>query len=272
MGNQEYGPPPSGEPIWTGAQPVAGERGPTPPSAYPPGSLPVSAMPAAYPPPHPAAYPPAYPPPLGVIRVDRNWMGITSLVLGLMGGGLLGAIFGGLGISAAKVGRATNKTMATWGLVLNISVPVILVGGFLSVGLATGGFVDDRVPYTKIAVGECVQRPPGLSGEGKETSVRYFTRVPCDEKHWGQLYHRGVLRSGDYPSKEEMVRLSDDACYSEEAMATINPEHFDETYVTYFYPKQEAWDSFDRSVLCFAFDRDHTLAESWVVVPKPAKA
>jgi hypothetical protein len=254
MGNQEYGPPPSGEPIWTGAQLPASEQDPTPPSAYPPG------------------YPPTSPPPLGAIRVDRNWMGVTSLVLGLMGGGPLGAIFGGLGISAAKVGRATNKTMATWGLVLNISMPIILVGGFLEAGLATGGFVDNRVPYTKIAVGECVQRPAGLNGEGQETSVRYFTRVPCDEKHWGQVYHRGVLRSGDYPSKEEMVALSEDACYSDEAMAKISPEHLDEIYVTYFYPKQEAWDNFDRSVLCFVFDRDHTLAESWVVEPGVTKA
>jgi len=260
MGYQAYGPPPSGEPVWQGAQPQPD------PVAHPP------TYPVAYPPTYPVAYPPTYPPPVGSVRVDRNWMGITSLVLGLMGGGLLGAIFGGLGISAAKVGRATNKTMATWGLVLNIAMPVLLLGAFLAVGVATGGFVDQRVPFTQIAVGECVQRPAGLSGDGKEASVRYFTRVPCDQKHWGQLYHRGVLPNGEYPSKDEMVALSRDACYSKEAMATIAPEHFDETYVTYFYPKQEAWDNFDRSALCFVFDRDHTLTESWVVVPKQTAA
>jgi hypothetical protein len=219
----------------------------------------------AYPPSGPIAYPPAYPPPLGGVRVDKNWMGITSLILGLLGGGVLGAIFGGLGISAAKEGRATNRTMAIWGLVLNITVPVLLVTGFLVTAVTTGGLSDDQVLYTKIAVGECVKEPAGWNNEGKVISVRYFTRVACDKPHWGQVYYRGVLESDSYPAHDQMVTLSEDACYSDPAMAKIVPEHFDQAYVTYFYPTREAWKNFDHSVVCLTFDHDHSLAESWVV-------
>ncbi|NTV40466.1 MAG: hypothetical protein HGA51_11015, partial [Demequinaceae bacterium] len=221
------------------------------------------AYPSAYPPPYPSAYAAS----AGGARPDRNWMGITSLVLGLLGGGLLGAIFGGLGISAAKEGRATNKTMATWGLVLNIAIPVLLVGGFVVMGIVSGGLSDDQVRYDKVAVGECVQTPPGWNDEGKDFEVQYFTRVACDEEHWGQVYHRGPLGGGAYPSDDELMALSEEACYSEEGMAKIVPEHFDEAYVAYFFPTRDAWNSYDRSVVCFTFDGEHALSESWVVEP-----
>jgi len=61
----------------------------------------------------------------------KNGMGIASLVLGIvmivLGAlpfiwitGVLGIIFGAIGINRAKSGQATNKTMAIWGLVLSI--------------------------------------------------------------------------------------------------------------------------------------------------------
>ena len=77
MENQEYGPPPSGEPIGYGAPP---------PYPYPAGVASSSPYPPSYPPSYPPAfpppYPPAYAPPLQSAREDRNWMGTTSLVLG----------------------------------------------------------------------------------------------------------------------------------------------------------------------------------------------
>lgn len=278
MGNQEYGPPPNSYPDGSPRpaqprDPFVAQQADFPPAAH---TAPQYAPAQAGPPPLGVPYPPQgtpqYPPPVGPplppgqvgATTQRNWMGITSLVLGLLGGGILGAVFGGLGISAANEGRATNKTMAIWGLVLNISIPVLLVGGFLAMGFATGGFSDDRMAYTDLAVGECIKQPAEWNSDGKAYSVRYVTRVACNEPHWGQVYHRGVLSGGDYPSGEELTALSRQECATEAAMAAIVPEHFDEAYVTYFVPTQASWGDFDRSVVCFTFDRDHTLAESWV--------
>jgi len=168
---------------------------------------------------------------------------------------------------AANEGRATNKTMAIWSLVLNLALPVLLVGGFLVGGLASGGLADDQVPYNKLAVGECVKEPAGWTGDDKGFGVRNFTRVTCDQEHWGQVYHRALVPGSEYPSDDERVALSEEACYSEQAMAKIAPEHFDEAYVYPFFPTEAAWDRFDRTAICFVFDDDHSLAESWVVEP-----
>lgn len=55
----------------------------------------------------------------------QNGMGIAALVLGIVGfftcvTAVLAIIFGAIGISKANAGRATNKGMATAGLVLGI--------------------------------------------------------------------------------------------------------------------------------------------------------
>lgn len=62
---------------------------------------------------------------------NRNGMGIASLVLGIIMvalgalpivwiAGVLGIIFGAIGVKRANRGEATNRTMAIWGLVLSI--------------------------------------------------------------------------------------------------------------------------------------------------------
>jgi len=252
MDNQEYGPPPSGEPIGYGTPP---------PYPYPAGV----ASPSAYPPAFPPPYPPAYASPLQSTREDRNWMGTTSLVLGLMGGGILGAVFGALGISAANEGRASNKKTAVWGLVLNLTMPVLVVGGFLVMGLAAGGLSDDRVDYADLAVGECVQEPLGWNDAGRELPSRNVTRIPCSEPHWGQVYHRARLAFGAYPGDDGVEAAAAEECYSDAAMGNILDAHFDDAYVTYLTPTEETWRAADRSVVCLTFDRDHTADDSWVV-------
>ena len=266
MGNDEYGPPPSGQPIGQGEpRPSAYPQGAYPPNAYPHNAYPQGTPPASspqtvYPPP----YPSAYPPPLGAPLVDKNWMGITSLVLGCLGGGLLGVVFGGMGISAANQGRANNKSVAVWGLALNIGLPILLVGGFVVFGLATEEFSKDSVFYSDVAVGECVQKLDGWDGTAEEFSVTYVIRVQCNDEHWGQVYHREGLHAGGYPGDDEVDLLAQDACYSEAALANIVPEHFDEAYVTYLMPMESSWIQGDRTAVCLTFGDEDTLLESWV--------
>lgn len=247
-----------------------GSFGPAQPSRQPdhqgwPHDFGPPTGPAAYPPPPPVTFPP----PVAAARSDRNWLGVASLVLGLLGGGILGAIFGGFGVSAANQGRATNKTMAVWGLVLNIGMPVLLLGIFLVVGLTTDEFDKDRVPYDQVAVGECVQEPSGWDGETTDEAFSTFTRVPCAEEHWAQVYHRERLPGDSYPGDDELIALSDQVCFSEDAMAAIAPEHFDEAYVYYFVPSREGWSSAHRAVVCVTFGSGGPLTESWVGSSNP---
>ncbi|WP_438489867.1 DUF4190 domain-containing protein [Streptomyces sp. S186] len=99
--------------------------------------VPRPAPPAMHAPTYPAAYPPV---PAGR---PTNGMGITALILGLVGvvlglliflfwlswlPAVLAVIFGAVGMSQARKGRATNKSMALSGLVLGI-VGVLLAAG-----------------------------------------------------------------------------------------------------------------------------------------------
>jgi len=292
MGNQEYGPPPSGEPIWTGAQPLAGERGPTPPSAYPPGSLPVSASPAAYPQPYAAAYPQpyaaaypqpyaaaypqpypqVYPPQFGATGTDRNWMGTASLVLSLVGVWLLGLIFGILGINAAKSGRANNRAMSIWGVSISVVSVIVIVSMVVILSAGNRSLFGDRVSYSELAVGDCVQEPAGWVDGGSDLRAPDVTRVSCAKVHWGQVYYLDVLGGTDYPGDDAVQASVDDLCYSDAAAANVDPEHLDQVAVFYIMPTADSWLYGNRYVICLASDARHTLTESWVVVPKPTVA
>jgi hypothetical protein len=75
---------------------------------------------------HPAS------PPLAAPQSPSNGMGVTGLVTGIVGAclawvpilgfilGVLGIVFGGIGLYYANQGRATNKGAAIAGLVLGI--------------------------------------------------------------------------------------------------------------------------------------------------------
>lgn len=122
-------PPPAGQPY---------------PYAYPPG--PPGGGPQGYPPgPYPGAYPGAYPPPPmpygdyypGAPMPPRNGMGVTALVLGVIGLVASCSVAGGLvlGISAiiigvlakgrVKRGEANNGGVATTGIVLGVLATLI---------------------------------------------------------------------------------------------------------------------------------------------------
>ncbi len=74
-------------------------------------------------------------------RTDKNWMGITSLILSLVGVSLGGIILGHLGLGAAKRGEASNRgvalagTIVGWvGLALSVVWVVVIIGLSLFAG------------------------------------------------------------------------------------------------------------------------------------------
>lgn len=271
MGNDEYGPPPSGQPLGHG-EPPPGAYPPNayppnayPPNAYPPGTPPQAAYPTAFPPP----YPPAYAPPFGGTRTDRNWMGITSLILGLVLPGLLGLAFGIGGIMAAKEGRANNRTLAIWGVVANIVMSIIVIGSFVALGVFGGALSGDRVPYPDLAVGDCIQKPAGWDDLASDLEAVDSKRVSCEKQHWGQVYHVGLLTGGnEYPGDADVLARTEDMCVSDSAAANLTPEHLDDVYISYIMPSESSWADGGRNVICFVSNQDYDLAESWVVVPQ----
>lgn len=133
-----YGSQPGSQPSNPGSQPPqpGGYSQPQQPGygqpsqPQQPGYGPAPQLPPAAP-----GYPPAYGAPM-MAQQPKNGMGTTSLVLGIIGlvtswipgvacfgwiMCILAVIFGGIGISNANKGLATNKGVATTGLVLGIA-------------------------------------------------------------------------------------------------------------------------------------------------------
>lgn len=277
MGNQEYGPPPSGEPIGFGPQqsgnpvgfgappPVAGPPGASPP-AIPQASSPPPPYPSAYPPAYPPPYPSAYPAPTASARSDRNWMGITSLILGLVGGGLLGLAFGIGGVKAAKEGRANNRTMSIWGVVLNIVSPIVLIVFAVSVGNSGGAFFSNSVAYNKLSIGDCVKEPGGYNDEGGQLDSNFLTVLPCDEEHWGQVYFSAPIESSTYPGDAEVDAQSVTICESDAAYNKVDSSFWPQMYYTSIVPTRSAWRD-NHTVTCILTSSNGPVWRSWMVEP-----
>jgi hypothetical protein len=149
-------------------------------------------------------------------------MGIVSLVLGCLGGGLLGIIFGHVGLAASKRGEANNRGVALAGLVVNYSFMGILVIAAVSIGIlglaaSTSGSHTaqtsnastpepspagaDVVDFSRsldttittapdwydLSIGQCVTTFWSDGGNADSTFVTPDV-VPCSEPHYGEVY------------------------------------------------------------------------------------
>ena len=128
LGGTPY-PPQTGYPQQYGVYPQTGYPAQEYPS-YPP-------LPDPY---APAPYAPAYAPPyvVGYNPTEKNNQGVAALVLGIVSccctglfTGIIAIVLGVQGRRAADEGRATNKAMATAGMVLGIIGTVLVTIGWI---------------------------------------------------------------------------------------------------------------------------------------------
>jgi len=230
-------PPPPGPPLPPGSPGVAAgpqfTPAPTPPT--PPASAPVVTPSGAYsyPPPNGGTMYPPPPPPSASwgASSSKNWMGITSLVMGVtcIGAGLLGAIFGHLGLAACKRGEATNRGLALAGVIVNYSMLGIgLIG--LAVALATGGDAGRSATPTHTSGFATQNAEPSQSAEptGAPTADAAASH-PLDtslaiSRYWYDLaigdcvssfYATEPDANGDYPFQDPTVVPCSEPHYGE---------------------------------------------------------
>jgi hypothetical protein len=201
-------------------------------------------------------------------------MAILSLVLGLVGGGLLGLGFGIAALQAVKAGRATNRTMAIWGIVLNCTMWIVYFAGFgvLTAMMsalapyesppADSGPVEaarnpDLVPVTEIPLGTCFLEPELEGGYYYGVEV-----VSCDAPHYAQVYAAGALAEQAYLSEEHMGDVAWDICFTEDATAAIHPAVAPDLYAEVYYPSMDSWNAGDRGYVCFVWDERGPLSNS----------
>jgi hypothetical protein len=189
-------------------------------------------------------------------------MGTLAFTVALVGAGPVGVVLAILGIRAANKGLATNRGLAITALVLNVAVTAIVIGIVFNPGAVKG----ERVALDAIAIGECVNKPANWVDEAtQKIDYEYVFRIACDTAHWGEVYYRGTLRGPTYPGDDESARLAEDECYSEAALANLDPAHLNELYVGMILPSEESWQNLDRTVICFASNANNSALEAWVV-------
>lgn len=200
---------------------------------------------------------------------SRNWMGITSLALGVIGGSVAGLAFGILGIRAANRGKATNRGLAIAGIVLN-SVVLVLTVVIAGVAIVAGGLSESSassnvpaspryVDINDVAVGDCVMEPD-LDGDG----IDGFSVVDCKVPHWGQVYYIGELPPGDYPGDEAVWTAAEDGCFSDEGLEAVSYFIPDDAYGFTIWPDVTSWEWGDRTYDCLLVNDEEPLTKSYV--------
>jgi hypothetical protein len=290
MGEFEYGASPSGspspdhagrpeqsfEPQSFAPQAFQQESIQTPPVAqetfarvaYPPATTPSVQQQSAYPPQAPwdnsaprsfsAPYVPAVS--WSPASTKRNWMGVTSVVLACLGGGPLGIVFGWLGVVAARESRATNGRLARWGVILNVAVPLVIVGVVLAVHVTGESKNTNGAQWASVSVGDCLAPTNGTSdGSGPVTPKR----AACAGEHWSQVYYTGTLAEGSGSRDAAVMQKAKEMCVRE-ATTRLDPARIADAYPTIIVPDEKSWAANERWVVCLVSNVDGSITGSWV--------
>ena len=251
------------QPSWSSAPetfvPQPG-RPPAPETLVPqPGRLPA---PEAFVP-QPGWPPPSWPPPPPRAKIS-GWA-IASFVLGLLGGGLLSAIFGVVALRRIKRLGQRGQGLAIAGLALSgawiVLIVVVLVTGYL--GSATRSPTTGQITRSgslsvfSLAVGDCFNNPVGA------TSVVSVTAIPCNQAHSAQVYAEFNLAGSDqsYPGAAVVTWLASSTCKARTGS-------LDKSKVTnsmtlrFLYPEPDSWLNGNRTVACLITNPTANLTSS----------
>ncbi|MBO9522202.1 MAG: DUF4190 domain-containing protein [Nocardioidaceae bacterium] len=221
---------------------------PTPPPPSP-GQQPLPSY-GQQPPPPPYGAPPAYQPPR---KTGTNGFAIASLVFGIIGGCLLGLIFGIVALNQIKKNGQQGRGMAIAGIVLSVLwflVIVVLgvVGAMDSAERDEKGTITDsgQVNSKDLEVGDCIRAL-------EETkALADVPAVPCAEPHRGEVYAVVQLPGVEYPSEATFDKQSGQRCSNQ--LKKIAPAAFRDPKVDifYVYPLERSWAAGDHEVTCIA--------------------
>jgi len=283
-------PPPPGPPL-----PPGSPGGAVPP---PPVSIPSPPPPSGYPSAGGYSSPP--PPPSGGWGASdgKNWMGILSLVLGCtcVASGLIGAIFGHLGLAACKRGEANNPGIALAGVIVNyaviglavIGISIYVAGGGSSPsstpthtsGFATQGTEATQTPesddlashpldttlsvsryWYDLTVGDCVTN---FYSDEEPVDGNYLyedpTIVPCSEPHYGEVYALAGIGGVEPPSDETFQTHLEQLCQGSAFATYVGVSDYFESEIYYdvLYPSDLAWEDGGREMVCLLVEEDET--------------
>lgn len=190
---------------------------------------------------------------------------VTSFVFGLIGGFVLGIIFGALAMGRTGPTGQRGRWMAVTGLVLS-GLWIIGIAGGVVVHMQTSADRDASgeivgagdVSTDSLRAGDCLEE--GIP-EGSVIDVR---AVPCSEPHRGEVIGTFELEMDEYPGLGELDAVVGRECTARFAEYSATTEVDPDLYLQFIHPEERAWPD-DRTVVCIVStpgrDRTGSLAD-----------
>lgn len=182
-------------------------------------------------------------PPVVPQDTSKNWMGITSLVFGIIGGIVLAVIFGTLSLLANKRKQANNRGFAIAGLVL-AGAWVLLLAGFAVLAFALDG---KNISFDDVAAGDCY-KTEAVETEALEEHSIHFSQC-SDSTNAMVFYVTSVGAEVSYgdPSLDDTLW---EACTTEPAVALLDLDVAADYVLEYYVNSEQEWLQGDRTVIC----------------------
>lgn len=191
---------------------------------------------------------PPSPPP----KPGTNGFAIAALIFGIVGGVLLGVVFGFVALSQIKKSGQGGRGLALAGLILSglwivLIIIVLIVAVSTSAKRDTTGTVTQGgdITATSLQVGDCVNNLRDT------TNLLSLPAVPCSQPHEGEVFAVFNLPAGPYPGAEAVDKAVNDECSGRFAAYAPNPTDPNPGLFS-VYPLQQNWERGDREVACIA--------------------
>lgn len=185
----------------------------------------------------------AYDPiPVHARTTEKNWLGILSLIFGVLGGVLLAAIFGLMGLRAYKQEEADNRGLAIAGLSLAGGWLVLMVVGAISIYALRG----DTIDFASAQAGDCFTSSLEFT---EDLDEGYYVFSPCSDETNGIVYY--VTQGPDLAYTDPA--LSDglwDACTSSGALAGVDVDIAYDYNLEYFVGGPDEWERGNHRLVC----------------------
>ena len=173
---------------------------------------------------------------------SRNWMGIVALIFGIIGGSVIAIVFGVLGLSAAKKGKATNRGMSIWGIVLgSIWLVVSIVATIAFIALIA------NVATEEAAAGDCYISTATTNDDFLDASpVVISCSIPTNSEVYYVATFDGASAPGDATFQDDLYNF----CTSEVALANVDQTVASEYFVENYVPDASSWNTDPHTVVC----------------------
>jgi hypothetical protein len=212
-----------------------------------------------------------------------NGFAVASLILGLLGITVIGAIAGAvLGILALGQIRRTGQRgrgLAIAGLALS-ALWLVLLGAYFVMNSGKGqsppastGHSSSPTPGPSstashgplstnvfaLKPGQCFQNPPASQ---TVLGVTYVTVVPCTTPHNAQAFVQFTATGASYPGVDALKRQADTGCHARITKYVQKSKIKDSMSLHYLYPLESSWTSGHKSITCLIVNSKPNLKTS----------